>query len=86
MLPFNAMAIDNICTPSDIVTAADGSQYAFFNDLNNWSLGEVPAYTDSNSGQTERVIINGTLGTPGTYVACVITNSMSDLNQLIHGR
>jgi hypothetical protein len=85
MLAFNAMAIDNLWLPYDTVSAPDGSQYAYFNDPNNWSLSEVPTYTDPGSGQTERVIINGTLGTPGTYVACVITNSMSDLYQLIMG-
>jgi hypothetical protein len=81
----NARAIDNVWNPVDTFTASDGSTYAYFNDLNNWSLGEVPTYTDPNSGQTERVIINGTLGTPGTYVDCIITNSMSDLYQLIMG-
>jgi hypothetical protein len=82
---FNARAIDNMWNPIDTFTAADGTQYAYFNDLNNWSLGEVPTYTDPNSGQTERVFINGTLGVPGTYVNCIITNSMSDLYQLIMG-
>jgi hypothetical protein len=85
MLAFNARAIDNMWSPStDIQTAPDGSLYAYFADSNNWSLGEVPTYTDPTSLQTERVIINGT-GTPGTYVACIITNSMPDLYQLIMG-
>ncbi len=84
MLAFNAMAIDNVWVAADALSNPDGSQYAYFNDPNNWSLGEVPAYTDANSGQTERVIING-LSTPGTYVACIITNDTGDLNQLIMG-
>jgi hypothetical protein len=85
MLACNARAIDNMWSPVDTFSALDGSLYAYFNDSNNWSLAEVPTYTDPNSGQTERVVINGTLGSPGTYVACLITNSMSDLYQLIMG-
>jgi len=80
MLAFNAMAVDNHWSPSDIFTDGSGNQYAYFNDPNNWSLAAVPTNSDGN-----RVIVNGTLGTPGTYVACIITNSMSDLQQLIMG-
>jgi len=80
MLAFNAMADDNHWAPVDTLTDGSGNQYAYFNDPNNWSLAAVPANGDGN-----RVIINGTLGTPGTYVFCVVTNSVSDLYQLIMG-
>lgn len=85
LLAFNAMAVDNTWAPFDTFSNPDGSQYAYFNDPNNWSLGEAPSYTDPNTGQTERVIINGTLGTPGDYISCVITNDTGDLYQLIMG-
>ncbi|HEY3854248.1 MAG TPA: immunoglobulin domain-containing protein [Verrucomicrobiae bacterium] len=85
MLAFNALAIDNVWAPADAVSNPDGSQYAYFNDPNNWSLAEVPTYTDPNSGQTERVVINGTLGTTGVYVSCIVTNDTGDLYQLIMG-
>jgi len=80
MLAFNAMADDNHWAPVDTLTDGSGNQYAYFNDPNNWSLAAVPANGDGN-----RVIINGTLGTPGDYVFCVVTNNMSDLYQLIMG-
>jgi len=85
ILAFNAMAIDNVWSPIDTFSNPDGSQYAYFNDANNWSLGEVPTYTNPGDGTAERVIINGTLGLPGDYVACVITNDTGSLNQLIMG-
>src|SRR5262252_1774282 len=80
MLAFNATANDNHWSPVDTATNGSGNQYAYFNDPNNWSLAAVPTNGDGN-----RVIINGTLGTPGTYVDCIITNSMADLYQLIMG-
>lgn len=80
MLAFNAMAADNQWSPTDTFTDNSGNQYAYFNDLNNWSLAAVPISGDGN-----RVIINGTLGTPGVYVTCIITNDTGDLNQLIMG-
>jgi len=80
MLVFNAIASDNKWAPVNISTDGSGNQSAYFADASNWSLAAVPANGDGN-----RVIINGTLGTPGTYVACIVTNSMNDLYQLIMG-
>ncbi len=77
MLAFNAKAQtteDNRWSPIDI--NPDGS--ADFNDPNNWTLG-VPAYTDSNNGNVERVII---LGSVGSYIPCVISTNV-DMYQLI---
>lgn len=87
MLASNALAQgqeDNHWSPVDTLTDGFGNQYAYFNDANNWSLASVPSYTDPNNGDNERVIINGTLGTPGTYVACIITNNVN-LYQIIMG-
>jgi hypothetical protein len=82
VLAFNAGAADNSWAPQDIFTSVSGGgiQYAYFADLNNWSLGVVPVSGDGN-----RTIINGTLGTPGVYVECIITNDTGDLDQLIMG-
>jgi hypothetical protein len=80
LLALNAMAADNLWSPFDTFPDGNGNQYAYFADPNNWSLAVVPTNGDGN-----RVVINGTTGTPGTYVACVITNNMADLYQLIMG-
>jgi hypothetical protein len=80
LLAFNALANDNHWSPVNTLTDGNGNQYAYFDDPSNWSLAAVPTNGDGN-----RVIINGTLGTPGTYVSCIITNSMNDLYQLIMG-
>ena len=76
MLASNAIAADNSWSPLDL--NPDGS--ANFADPNNWSLAVVPTNGDGN-----RVIIIGTLGSTTNYVACVITNNMADLYQLIMG-
>lgn len=83
-LAFNAMAQsqeDNSWSPLDVLTDGNGNPYAYWNDPLNWSLDEVPSYTDTNNNDTERVIINGTVG---SYVPCVITNNVQ-MYQLIMG-
>src|ERR1700759_4623962 len=66
ILAFSAKAADNQWSPADTFTDGSGNQYGYFNDLNNWSLGVVPAPGDGN-----RTIINGYASNP---VTCVITN------------
>jgi hypothetical protein len=84
MLAHNAMAQgqeDNNWSPNDIYIDDSGNLYAYWNEPGNWSLGEVPTYTDPNNGDFMRVIINGTTG---SYISCFITNDVQ-MYQLIMG-
>ncbi|HEV2208129.1 MAG TPA: immunoglobulin domain-containing protein [Verrucomicrobiae bacterium] len=75
---------DNHWAPVNVFVDGNGNQYAYFDEAINWSLGSVPTYTDAGNGNNERVIINGTLGIAGTYVACYMTNN-ANLYQIIMG-
>jgi hypothetical protein len=81
MLAFNARADeDNQWSPFIVFDDGNGP-YAYFNEPQNWSFGAVPVYTDPNTSQNERVMINGSVG---SYINCVITND-TQLYQLIMG-
>lgn len=81
ILAFNARAEDNSWAPFDVQTDASNNPYAYFDDQANWSLNTVPVYTDPITSQTERAIINGSVG---SYIPCIMTND-ANLYQLIMG-
>jgi Immunoglobulin domain len=83
-LAFNATAQQTEAikwSPLDVFTDANGNAYAYWNDPNNWDLGVVPTYFDTNNGDVYQVHIDGT---PGSIVACVITND-TQVGQIMMG-
>jgi hypothetical protein len=95
-LAFNANAenqVDTSWTPEDIFTDANGNQYAYWNDPDNWSGLEVPGLTNTNTGDATfgyywRVFFNAAPNTsvpgPNTYVAALVTNNLQ-VEQIING-
>ena len=72
--------------PADVYTDGDGNQYAYWNDLNNWSLSEVPGITDTNSASPGYgdLYAASFIQDVGSIIPCLITND-TQVGQLYLG-
>ncbi len=82
-LAFNAMAVpetDYHWSPLDVITDPSGTNYAYFDDSQNWDSGFVPTVTNS-AGAYIRPMVNQATG---NHITCVITSNV-DMYQLMVG-
>jgi hypothetical protein len=82
-LAFNAMAQnreDDHWSPLEINTDANGLEYAYWSDPNNWSLAEVPLVYDTNAASP--TFFNAAFDSAA--VECFVTNDVS-VGQLMCG-